>query len=664
MTRNGIPESPLRKEVRLFSEGFSRVLSALMNKLFDLSPRAASIRLVWLVILFFLTGFLISLNNYPLVLWLQRLQDIFLYIFNRSYRETYVGDPLLSMALFVWQVFIDPRNLHLIPLMLAPFFISLQSAAMYLADIFELEDVSVARKHVLEVALTGSDETIRISKGAVIEEDQQSPNFLIGGPGKVIVDLDSAALFEKPDGTPHVIGPTAGQPGGKAVIEGFERFREAIDLRDQYIYLRDQDDRSPSVKGRSRDGIPVTATDVRMIFSVHRKVDDTPEDVPTNKMRDSKRSRTKGKEPDPYPFSRKAIENIVYKAASQVTPEQENPSTYKFSWINNMIGLVRGELGGFMSQRDLTAYLANTSHPEREKALLREDAYVEQARKLFPPHEDPPEPQEVPPVPEFTPRHKITNLFSEFTEKFTNNARDRGVELRWIGVGTWKTPIPNVVENHLEAWKLSRENQANGSEDAMKEFEDEISLNKLIEFIREVPILTYRKLIGSTQPIVEPETNGVENEGEVSEDEDTGPSGNARPIILSLFGGERQKTISHSDAMKQLLIEYRKLLIEAAEFIQAKNELVPFRVTRGIRYIEDVLAWPTWHWLGRNTSIRDDTEVESGPSEAAYQQLIQLVGGDKESADRLIEEERTRFPAENREELAERAIERLIRDRQ
>ena len=144
MTIPDAPESPLAKEIRLFNEGFARFGNALLNKIFDLSPRAAAIRSAWLFILFLVTGFLLSLIAYPPILWAQRIQDIFLYLFNSAYRSTYIGDPIVSFLLFAWQVFIDPRNLHLVPLLLAPFFISLQSAAIYLADIFELEDVSIA----------------------------------------------------------------------------------------------------------------------------------------------------------------------------------------------------------------------------------------------------------------------------------------------------------------------------------------------------------------------------------------------------------------------------------------------------------------------------------------------------------------------------------------
>ena len=121
----------------------------------------------------------------------------------------------------------------------------------------------------------------------------QLPTYLIGGPGKVIVDLDSVTLFERPDGTPRVIGPTANQQLGRATLQGFERFRQAIDIRDHYADL--------SVTSRSRDGIPVTATDVHMMFSVHR-------------------GGKKATREFPYPFSEKAIEQLIYKSLSKVTP--------------------------------------------------------------------------------------------------------------------------------------------------------------------------------------------------------------------------------------------------------------------------------------------------------------------------------------------------------
>src|SRR6266498_479294 len=222
-------ESALQKEQYLFNELFSRLIDAFLNRIFDLRPQKAFRRMWYLLILLLVSGFLISLRTYPIILWAQHLQDIFLYLLNPAYARSYIGNPFSNFATFIYQAFTDPATLQYFPIFLAPFFIALQSAAIYLADVFELEHVSVARRFIWAVALTGSDETIRITQGDISEEHRESPTYLIGGPGKVIVDLDSVALFEKPDGTPRVIGPTYKETRGKATLEGFERFRQAID---------------------------------------------------------------------------------------------------------------------------------------------------------------------------------------------------------------------------------------------------------------------------------------------------------------------------------------------------------------------------------------------------------------------------------------------------
>lgn len=522
-------ETALKKEQELFGELFARLRDAVLNRMFDLRPERAMRRRIYLIVLLLISGFLIALShpNYSLGLWTGHLREIFQYSFNPTYAAGFPGNPYSNFAIFVWRAFTDPYTMQYLPVLLAPFFIALQSAALYLADVFELEDIRVARKFVSEVALSGSDETIRISQGEITEESRLSPNYLIGGPGKVVVDLDSAVLFEKPDGTPRVIGPTAKEPGSMATLEGFERFRQAIDLRDHFIELRDQNEKSPSVMGRSLDGIPVVATDVRLMFSVYRN----------------------GKTPtplSPYPFSPRAIEQLVYNSTSRVTPDQPNPSSYEFSWINNMIGLVRGELGKFMSQRNLTEYLASIGKPELERARAQEVDIAEQARQHTVPAEEAPQLREVNPAPEFTPRSQVTSLFSQFTEKFSGSARQRGVELHWIGVGTWRTPIESIPEKHLEAWKLSHENLARGSEGAMKKHEKEAILQRTVALIQDVPVGVYHKLKDNDQ--------------------------------------DRTK------AMRSLLLAYQQQLHEAAESMRSRGEAVPPHIEDALRHINSLFG--------------------------------------------------------------------------
>jgi hypothetical protein len=214
-------------------------MNALLNRLFDLRPEKAARRMRYLLLLFVVSVFFVSLRFYPLDLWTKFVRDILWYYLNPAYPAIYVGNPLINFANFALHVFTDPRIVQYFPIFLAPFFIALQCASLYLADIFELEHVRVARDFVWSVALSGSEETIRVSHGEISEADRHSPTFLIGGPGKVIVDLDSVALFERPDGLPRIIGPTTKEPRARATLEGFERFRQAIDTRDHYVDLRD-----------------------------------------------------------------------------------------------------------------------------------------------------------------------------------------------------------------------------------------------------------------------------------------------------------------------------------------------------------------------------------------------------------------------------------------
>lgn len=587
MTTLAIPseESALQKESNLFRDLFIRLGNALLNKIFDLSPESASGRFQNFAFLLLFTWFLISLRYYPINEWAQHLQNVFLAVFNPAFAQTFPVNPIITFVSYAWQALTDPRVFQYFPIFLASFFIALQSAAIYLADVFELEEIGVAREFVWTVALSGGHQVIRVSQGEVAEPFRESPAFLIGGPGLVVVDLDSVALFEKSNGMPHVIGP------GAARLDGFERFRQAIDIRDHYVDLRDQDPRSQSVKSRSRDGIPITATDVRLMFSIYRG----PDGKPSTAL--------------PYPFSKEAVEQIIYRSSSRVTPDLPNPSTYEFSWINNMIGLIRGRLGGFMNQHRLTVYLASTGMPEFEKTKQREESIAEQVQQLTQSAEEPNKASELKPPPKFTPRYEITNLFTQFAEEFTKSARNSGVELHWIGVGTWKTPVEIVPEKHLEAWKLSQENLFNGSDEVMVKAQGDAIVRKMESLIKSVPFEAYHEIMGTAakqtrKPVKKEAYKPKELEENLDdlildEEESTDGLDNMLKIIaLSEIMKERSSTHSpeHRDAMRMLLLEYRKQFIEAIEFMKAKKEAVPSSIEEAVKHINSVLGYK--HWAG------------------------------------------------------------------
>lgn len=335
MTPSNIPkhESKLEREQRIFGEQFRRLGNVIVNKWFDLKPSSAGRRMMILIMFLILAGFVISLTPYPLSEWRNHLERAFLYLFTSNDKSiiAIIGIMFELITLGV-RAFFNPYVFWYAPAFFLPIFIAFQGAAFYLADIFELDDIRVARKFLRQVSLTGSKDVIHISQGEIAPEDRDSPISKIGGPGKVIVDLDSVVLFEKVNGHPNVIGPTGKEPKGKATLEGFERFRQALDLRDQYIDLRDEDGKYAAVKGRSLDGIPVTATDVRLMFSVYR-------------------GRQKPVPEMPYPYAKEAIEQQVYKSTSQVTPNLTDPSKFVFIFENSILSMVRRELGKFMSEK-------------------------------------------------------------------------------------------------------------------------------------------------------------------------------------------------------------------------------------------------------------------------------------------------------------------------
>lgn len=606
------PETTLQKETRIFHEQLNRLFNCWLNKIFDLTDKGSQRRSLVLMVVFLSLGFLISLRSYPLSAWAEEFSHLLQYMFNPVYAQTAPNTPSVFVA-FVLRTFSSPHTFHYLPVLALPFLIALQAAATYLADIFELKQTSIAREFILQVALTGNRQHIRISGGEIAEEHKDSPIYLIGGPGKVLVELDSVALFEKPNGQPHVIGPTVKE---KVTLEGFERFRQALDLRDQYT------DRL-EVKSRSLDGIPVSATDVRLVFSIWRE----------------------GKAPtaeSPHPFNEEAVKTLVYKQSSKVITEGPYPSEVPVSWTSAIQGLIRGELGRFMSKHRLTEYLASIGLPEVQLAIQREKEIVAIGKTVVS-EDDTLKPRKVAHPPDFKPRRIVSSLFNQFAKGFTKKASQRGLELHWIGVGTWKSPSEIIPNKHLEAWNLSQENLARGSQGAMSSIRQESHIQQTLRLIQNVP--------------------------------------------LARFQQNRAK--DHRDTTRDLLIGYREQLIETIELLSNSRRPVPPSLPAAIKHIETLLGIK--HWVGaastfsktgapgvgvsppasRSRSSRSPISTTTGiPStppvsheeQDLYQDLLQKTGQDNEQVERLVEFERKHAPHADRLELLQRAIDRWLRD--
>lgn len=406
---NNVPETRpgalglFQRDARVISNWLRALLRNLTNWFFAFTQPAAHRRMLLLLLS-------------ALLLWLVLVIALF--------SQGRADEPLLSQLM---SAFFSGRILrHFLMIGLA-FGLALILTAVYLDDIFELENLYVAELFIIEAAFALFYRRIRIQDGAVDPENQNSPIVQIGGPGIVDVHLENAALFEKVDGSPRVIKPTITRP---VVLDGFERLRQVVDLRDQVVEM--------TVTGRTQDGIPITAKDVRLVFSIYRgEVKPAPQAAFIQ----------------PYPFSEQAVLDLVYQ-------QESGP------WVEGMRRMIRSELRQFISQHSLSEFLT-TSNIEVTTSLV--------------------------------PREEVADLFFDFASGFSERARERGIELQWIGVGTWVLPSQIIPERHLEAWRLSYETRARKNPATLQRIREENRLAELLRLVDEVPT-TFYTLLGQDAP--------------------------------------------------------------------------------------------------------------------------------------------------------------------
>ncbi len=278
--------------------------------------------------------------------------------------------PIDVLAEFLAAFFAPAVLLHVVPVA-GGLWLGMRLGAHYLADLFELDNLRIAGQH-LQAAVFGVDvPSLTIASGDLAALDHANPVVRIGGPGHLNVHLGLAAVFEAADGRPRVYGP------GKHFLQGFERLRDIIDLRDQ---LR----RLPEVRAVTRDGIEIFAHDVAMIFRVHGG--------------GQPRTLT-----NPYPFDERAVRRLIYRQAVS----REGPRR----WTGMLPGLVAGRIRQFVQSHRLDELLA--LQPPAE--ALQEGA---QARTFH------------------ISRRVLTDRFH--TQETRQRLQQMGLELGWVGVGTWE----------------------------------------------------------------------------------------------------------------------------------------------------------------------------------------------------------------------------------
>ena len=268
--------------------------------------------------------------------WLPALLAFLLVVFYLTWGP-YLAIPQWSMEdatallLYPVQALLSPGVIQVVLLGALAFWVAYRTAAIYVDDIYELGDIQVAQRFVLQAVFGSQYNYMAIRGGEVQPEFKKSPIYRVGGPGLVRVHLDNAALFEMVDGTPRVVGPTVDRPGAVVALTGFERLRSIIDLCDQMEEY--------SLEGRTRDGIRIRLKNVNAVFSVYRG------GQIASLMR-------------PYPFDPHAIQRLVYGQGTT-------------SWVTATGSLIRRKFGEFIARHTLSEFLAAVGAPELERDAAR-----------------------------------------------------------------------------------------------------------------------------------------------------------------------------------------------------------------------------------------------------------------------------------------------------
>jgi len=362
---------------------------------------------------------------------------------------------------------------------------ALHVSGLFLADVFELKDPRAAWRYVHRLAVGSGVEVLHLREGRIAESDKDSTIVQIGGPGRVIVDFDTVALFEKPDGTPHVVGSVdkpedlAPQSSGFE-LAGFERLREPIiSLRDQYI--GNPSGEPLTVIGRSLDGMPISVTDVRGVFSI-RRLPPAGNDAAENRH--------------PYGCRARDIERLIYNQTVPALTAGDFPSGLPGDWAAAMHVLIRQSLREYMSQYRLAEYLAGIGAHEAERSEYRADTILTKALQVTSEMPDQPGTTAAM-IPRFRSRTELSNTFKKYGSEFSTRAQEVGLELHWIGVGTWKMPDEaseaTVSGKNVEAWRLNRENAQRADPEALEGVAQSALGEHKLRLIQEVPIARHEK---------------------------------------------------------------------------------------------------------------------------------------------------------------------------
>ena len=467
-------ETSIVSDLKPTSSLISSLFDPILNLIFSPKPKSGNLRYGFFQFLLFITWTMCAFTfhkpgeiDYP---WLD-----FLYT---------IPYPIMGTLKSIIELFLAWDVLLVMFSLVMGYFVALKITSIYLSDLFDIKDNSISEKYLKQSAFSFPGfYQIQVENAQIRSEDQKSPISKIGGPGKVLINLENAVVFEKIDGIPRVEGPSFEKP---VELESFERIRKIIDLRDQTATL--------DIATRTLDGIPIEIKDIRIIFSV---------------LRTSNSHNLN----NPYTFREDAINWLVF---------QQGPGP----WTTSLINQVRTELTEFINNHLLSELLSSVGAPEINQQIQNQikiyknirrnwshsrrykiDRNFIRIRKIDAPNYKPiyyrkkhNKQKRLPifyfnnkrAVPEFVPRKAISNLFYEnLTNSFQSKIQKYGMRLEWINVGTWHSSSRIIPEQHLKAWQISSENAIKLNSKVLSSIFNNAKNQYLEKNLQSLPIISF-----------------------------------------------------------------------------------------------------------------------------------------------------------------------------
>ena len=332
--------------------------------------------------------------------------------------------------------------------------LSYQIVVRYFATIYGMK-TGIYSDHFLLKIIFGfpREEPIKIDSTPILDK-QKWLLKVIGGPTKVIIGAENAAIFEKSDGIVQIVGPTMNLPGSYYQLDNYERLREIFDLRNQTIQF--------DIQARTKDGIPLTIKGVHVIFSI---------------LRGSKKTTLTR----PYPFNAQALYWLVYKIPSGIIVEK-------------IIEILKQEIINHIRHRSLTELLEYVGEPEIQRQtsleiLEKTIKYRKKRRFTFSiskhsffqhlKHKNTLRKK-------IGRNHKINHFLLKFDPRLNNKgvqsslsssanysnlllknimldlmarAHKYGINLDWISLGSIEYPSNKIQSQLQKVWQISSENQ-------------------------------------------------------------------------------------------------------------------------------------------------------------------------------------------------------------